>query len=100
MTSPDGTTWTSRTNPIDNDWLGITYGNGTFVAVGYSVGNTGVMTSGQPEMSTVSNNNTYQGGVTVYGSSAFKSDINSTSAFQIQNALGSSTLLQYRHHYK
>ena len=29
----DGMTWTSRTSASDNDWYGITYGNGLFVAV-------------------------------------------------------------------
>ena len=37
MTSPDGITWTARTAAGDNDlWLGVTYGNGLFVAVGAS----------------------------------------------------------------
>ena len=42
MTSPDGITWTARTavNP-DQEWKSITFGNNTFVAVGYN----GVMTS-------------------------------------------------------
>lgn len=38
MTSPDGLTWTTRTTP--NNLLGtsVTYGNGTFVAVGANAG--------------------------------------------------------------
>ena len=36
MTSPDGVTWTLRTNPEDNSWLGLTYADGVFVAVAYS----------------------------------------------------------------
>jgi hypothetical protein len=45
MTSPDGITWTSRTSAADNQWYGLTFGNGTFVAVSYGgIGNR-VMTS-------------------------------------------------------
>jgi hypothetical protein len=33
MTSPDGTTWTSRTTPTTGFWSSVTYGNGLFVAV-------------------------------------------------------------------
>ena len=41
---PAQTTWTSRTSAADNSWHSVTYGNGLFVAVSYSVGNR-VMTS-------------------------------------------------------
>jgi len=34
LTSPDGTTWTARTSGTSNILNGVTYGNGTFVAVG------------------------------------------------------------------
>jgi photosystem II stability/assembly factor-like uncharacterized protein len=34
LTSPDGKTWTRQDSGIRNDLLGITYGNGLFVAVG------------------------------------------------------------------
>jgi len=45
MTSPDGITWTIRTSAADNNWYGVTYGNGLFVAVADTgVGNR-VMTS-------------------------------------------------------
>ncbi len=88
MTSPDGINWTSRTSAADNDWTSIVYGNGMFVVAGNSASSDGVMTSGQPETSTVSNNNIYQGGMTVYGDTLHKSDANSTTAFQIQNAAG------------
>ena len=33
ITSPDGTTWTSRTSPISLRWHAVAYGNGLFVAV-------------------------------------------------------------------
>jgi len=39
MTSPDGITWTLQTSAVDNAWVGVTYGNGIFVAV--SVNGTG-----------------------------------------------------------
>jgi len=45
MTSPDGITWTSRTSAADNYWYGVTYGNGTFVAVAASGSGNRVMTS-------------------------------------------------------
>ena len=45
MTSPDGITWTSRTSAADNDWYGVTYGNGLFVAVSLSGTGNRVMTS-------------------------------------------------------
>ena len=40
-----GITWTSRTSASDNDWYGVTYGNGTFVAVAASGTGNRVMTS-------------------------------------------------------
>jgi hypothetical protein len=90
MTSPDGINWTTRTASAANSWVGITYANGTFVVTGNSAGSDGVMTSGQPEMTVASNNNIYQGGETVYGNSLFKSDVNSSTAFQVQNTSGTS----------
>ncbi len=33
MTSPDGTTWTSRVSATENNWYSVTYGNGLFVAL-------------------------------------------------------------------
>jgi hypothetical protein len=44
MTSPDGITWTSRTSAADNNWGGVAYGNGQFVAVSFN-GTDRVMTS-------------------------------------------------------
>jgi hypothetical protein len=40
-----GITWTSRTSAADNDWYGVTYGNGLFVAVASSGTGNRVMTS-------------------------------------------------------
>ena len=40
-----GITWTSRTPAADNQWSGVTYGNGTFVAVANSGTGNRVMTS-------------------------------------------------------
>ena len=40
-----GINWTSRTSASDNDWWGIAYGNGTYVAVGISGSGNRVMTS-------------------------------------------------------
>ena len=45
MTSPDGINWTIRSSATDNNWFGITYGNGLFVAVSYSGTGNRVMTS-------------------------------------------------------
>ena len=42
MTSPDGLTWTLRTESIVNGWKSITFGNGIFVAVAF---NSNAMTS-------------------------------------------------------
>jgi hypothetical protein len=44
MTSLDGITWTSRTSAADNFWYDIAFGNGVFVAVGFT-GSNRVMTS-------------------------------------------------------
>ncbi len=67
MTSPDGINWTIRTSAADNGWAGVAYGNGLFVAVaGDGVGNR-VMTSGKPDYQSVSNNNIYQGGMSILG---------------------------------
>lgn len=44
MTSPDGITWTLRTNPV-GIWYSVTYGNGLFVAVGREGSVNDVMTS-------------------------------------------------------
>jgi hypothetical protein len=40
-----GIGWTSRTSAADNDWIGVTYGNGLFVAVSYTGSGNRVMTS-------------------------------------------------------
>jgi hypothetical protein len=45
MTSPDGITWTSRSSAADNNWWGVTYGNGLFVATAFSGTGNRVMTS-------------------------------------------------------
>ncbi|MBM3915409.1 MAG: T9SS type A sorting domain-containing protein [Sphingomonadales bacterium] len=42
MTSPNGTTWTSRTSAADKQWRSVTFGNNRFVAVS---GDGAVMTS-------------------------------------------------------
>ncbi|MEJ0073183.1 MAG: hypothetical protein WDN27_03855 [Candidatus Saccharibacteria bacterium] len=91
MTSPDGINWTVRTAAVANSWESVTYGNGLFVAMSAD-GTNRAMTSGHPEQTIASNNNNYQGGLTVYGNAAFKSDVNSATAFQIQNANGSSAI--------
>jgi hypothetical protein len=44
MTSPDGINWTIRASTEDNNWAGVCYGNGTFVAVSNS-GTNRVMTN-------------------------------------------------------
>ncbi len=88
MTSTNGINWTSRTSAADNSWLGLAYGNGMFVSTAFSGSGNRVMTSGRPNSTAVSTNNTRQGGMTLYGSSLQKSDTNSTTAFQIQNASG------------
>ena len=44
MTSPDGTTWTSRTSAADNDWHSVAYGNDLWVAVASTGTGSRVMT--------------------------------------------------------
>ncbi len=44
MSSPDGVTWTTRTQPVGDSWQWVTYGDGLFVAVA-STGSNRVMTS-------------------------------------------------------
>ncbi|MCX5692086.1 MAG: hypothetical protein NTX47_00130 [Candidatus Omnitrophica bacterium] len=67
MTSPDGINWTIRTSAADNNWRSVVYGNGMFVAVGHGNGTTHVMTSGKTEITTFAPNNTYQGGMNIFG---------------------------------
>jgi len=67
MTSPDGINWTLRTSAADNNWLGVTYGNGLFVAVANTGTGNRVMTSGKTELNALSHNNIYQGGLSVMG---------------------------------
>ena len=45
MTSPNGITWTSRTDSVGNNWASITYGNRLFVAVSHTGTGDRVMTS-------------------------------------------------------
>jgi hypothetical protein len=90
MTSVDGINWASRTSVADENWISVAYGNGVFAAVAQNT--TTAMSSGKPETIPFSANNTYQGGVTVYGSSTFRSDANSSTAFQFQNASGTNVL--------
>ena len=45
MTSPDGINWTVRTSASNNSWIGVTYGNGLFVAVANTGTGNRVMTS-------------------------------------------------------
>ena len=40
-----GDTWTARTSAADNNWIGVTFGNGLFVAVAWSGTGNRVMTS-------------------------------------------------------
>ena len=66
-----GTSWTIRTSAADNNWYGVTYGNGLFVAVAYSgVGNR-VMTSGKQDYQIISHDNIYQGGMSIFGNVGF-----------------------------
>ena len=62
-----GTSWTLRTSAADNGWLGVTYGNGLFVAVANTGTGNRVMTSGKTELNALSHNNIYQGGLSVMG---------------------------------
>jgi hypothetical protein len=45
MTSPDGIAWTVRTSAADNQWTGVTFGNGQFVSVSLDGTNNRVMTN-------------------------------------------------------
>ncbi len=45
MSTGNGTTWTSRTNPDDNDWTGLVHANDQYVAVASSGTGNRVMTS-------------------------------------------------------
>ena len=66
ITSVDGITWTAQTAAgDDDDWLGIAYNNGQFVAVGQSGDR--VMTSGSLGQIELVTDNTYQGGINVFG---------------------------------
>ncbi len=67
MTSPDGINWTIRPNPTDNNWEGLAYGNGIFVAVAWSGTGNRAMTSGKTNLTVVSADNLYQGGITSNG---------------------------------
>ena len=85
-TSPDGIYWKIRNVPVDT--VSTIYADGMFVAVGVN----SVMTSGKQDLISVNNNNTYQGGLKVYGASQFISDANSTTAFSIQSNTGAKLL--------
>jgi len=67
MTSSNGSTWTVRTSAANNVWRGVCFGNGMFVAVSQSGSSNQVMTSGAVRDSIAPDNNTYYGGMTVYG---------------------------------
>ena len=85
-TSPDGIYWKIRNVPVDT--VSTIYADGMFVAVGVN----SVMTSGKQDLISVNNNNTYQGGLKVYGASQFISDANSTTAFSVQGNTGAKLL--------
>ena len=72
VASSDGINWTSRTSAVDNSWQGVTYGNGTFVAVSIGGTNNRVMTSSDginwTSRTSAANNGWY--GVT-YGNGTF-----------------------------
>jgi hypothetical protein len=67
MTSPDGINWTIRTSTADNNWHGVTYGNGLFVAVSSTGTGNRIMTSGKSLESLIQPNNIYQGGMNIFG---------------------------------
>ena len=90
MTSTDGINWVTRASASSNSWTSIGYGAGMFVSVSNSGTGTRVMTSGRVDGTPFSANNIYQGGMTTYGNIVHKSDANSTTAFQIQNASSAS----------
>jgi hypothetical protein len=96
MTSPDGINWTIRKNPVETDFISVTYANGMFVAVGYNGSFYGVMTSGNLEQKISPDNNSYQGGITVYGASSLKSDGISTTPLSIDNSTTGINLLQVK----
>ncbi|NTW31823.1 MAG: hypothetical protein HGB12_04230 [Bacteroidetes bacterium] len=82
MTSPDGINWTIRASAADNQWYGVTYGNGIFVAISID-GN--VMTSGKSDYIPFSANNTYQGGMNIFGNVGI-GKTNPQKDLQIQNS--------------
>jgi hypothetical protein len=47
MTSPNGINWTSRASAANNQWIGVTYEDGLFVAVSATGTGNRVMTSGE-----------------------------------------------------
>ncbi|MBX9906928.1 hypothetical protein K2X96_03455, partial [Patescibacteria group bacterium] len=65
ITSPDGINWTSRTSE-PNQWQAVAYGNGTFVAVSLD-GTNRTMSSGKTETNAFARNNSYQGGMNIFG---------------------------------
>ncbi len=67
MTSPDGINWTLRNSVTNSNWGSVTYGNGLFVAVASSGTGDLVMTSGKTEINALAHNNTYQGGMNIFG---------------------------------
>jgi len=71
MTSPDGINWTMRTAAANNYWRRVAYGNGMFVSVASTGTGNRVMTSGKQTKYEQRTDNTYQGGMTVYGSTNF-----------------------------
>ncbi len=84
MTSPDGITWTTRTTAAGNNWNSVTYGNGLFVAVSATGSGDRVMTSGKTDVISVSNNNIYQGGMSV--NEFLNVSGTASTAFKVQNA--------------
>jgi hypothetical protein len=71
MTSPDGVTWTNRTAAAANQWYGVVYGNGQYVAVSSS-GTNRAMTS--PDGVTWTSQATVSGGTwrsVTYGNGLF-----------------------------
>ena len=101
MTSPDGINWTIRASAADNNWRAVTYGNGIFVAVADSGTGNRVMTSGKQDSISFSANNTYQGGINVFGNlgvgtatptANFQVNAQTTTALQVQNGAGTEVL--------
>ena len=60
LTSSDGTSWDNRTSGTSNSLGGVTYGNGTFVTVGYSISSSSTSTSDNstPTITTVKSTTT------------------------------------------